>query len=701
MKYLTHLKILVIIFPLLAACASGHDAVSKNAKFVSSPTISSPSPSISTVTPSPTYTLIPSAAPISTPSAVAAPSIPSLNLLMGDISGSDIIQDIVVKEDYAYIVAGHVGLRILNISNPEKPTQVGQYDTNGYALGVAVGGDYVYIADELYGMRVIDVTDPTQPAEVGFYDTAHVTRQVVLADSYAYLLGDGDLRIVDVTDPMNPVEVGIHQESGWASQVVVAGQVGYLVNQGEGVLVVDVSNPTQPDTVGQYPLTEDIEQMVIAPPYLYLVLKGGGVRVVNISDPQYPLEVADYEPESCACPNYDGLIVLNGTVYASSCPGLLQLEVSPQGELNIVQSYELDWIIYALQLDGDTMYGYREIKGTPYLLMLPDLPKMLATATTASTPTPSPSATVTPASSPTPTVTSVKLATPFPPTPRHASRPPYAHNLELIGHIGGEVVATATDNTYLYVGFGPELAIMSVASPTDPQRIGYLVLPEIIKRLYINDNYAYVSDVRDNLWVIDVSDPLTPEIVGSLDDQDNLNLSGPSRIMDMILRGNYLYLATQSRGLVVADISDPTQPTEVAQLQGPGWWDIDGIVVKGNYAFVATTHGDGLGVIDISDPLSPKSVASLGDGWGGTSYRNRKHLTIIDDYLYVDQGQQSRIFDLSSPTQPLLVKDVPTQLEWYRPALAGYVYQPNKMGNLQILKLSTSGSPEEVTVYKS
>jgi hypothetical protein len=48
---------------------------------------------------------------------------------------------------------------------------VGSLDTEGEAFGVAVSGTYAYVADGNAGLRVIDVTNPQTPTIVGNADT--------------------------------------------------------------------------------------------------------------------------------------------------------------------------------------------------------------------------------------------------------------------------------------------------------------------------------------------------------------------------------------------------------------------------------------------------------------------------------------------------------------------------------------------------
>ncbi len=89
------------------------------------------------------------------------------------------------------------GLRIINVSNPAAPSEVGSYDTPGDAWGVAVAGAYAYVADGLMGLRIIDVSNPAALREVGFYDTPWSARGVAVAGDTAYVAdGDGGLVIL-------------------------------------------------------------------------------------------------------------------------------------------------------------------------------------------------------------------------------------------------------------------------------------------------------------------------------------------------------------------------------------------------------------------------------------------------------------------------------------------------------------------------
>ncbi len=98
--------------------------------------------------------------------------------------------DVALDPTLAYIAAG--GLHIV------KPDLSGPYEVGSYAPGtgedfqsVTLDDFYAYVADWDGGLRVIDVSDPSNPDEVGFYDPpGGVGRGVAVYLGYAYLAND-------------------------------------------------------------------------------------------------------------------------------------------------------------------------------------------------------------------------------------------------------------------------------------------------------------------------------------------------------------------------------------------------------------------------------------------------------------------------------------------------------------------------------
>ena len=69
--------------------------------------------------------------------------------------------------DYAYFGSG-MALMVADVSDAAAPQVVGEIVLPGVIFNVAVSGSYAYVADDDAGLRVIDVSTPASPIEVGF-----------------------------------------------------------------------------------------------------------------------------------------------------------------------------------------------------------------------------------------------------------------------------------------------------------------------------------------------------------------------------------------------------------------------------------------------------------------------------------------------------------------------------------------------------
>jgi hypothetical protein len=129
---------------------------------------------------------------------------------------------------------------------------VGSYSTPERAFGVAVDGSYAYVAAFAAGLRVVDVSNPIAPFEVGSFDLPGEAESVAVVGRYAFVTirNDGpDLWVIDVSDPTAPFRVGSYGVPGVANDVEAAGKHVYVATS-DGLWVLDVSNPEAPASVG-------------------------------------------------------------------------------------------------------------------------------------------------------------------------------------------------------------------------------------------------------------------------------------------------------------------------------------------------------------------------------------------------------------------------------------------------------------------
>jgi hypothetical protein len=154
---------------------------------------------------------------------------------------------VAAQGNYAYIGVGP-RLVILDVSDPARPVVVGQTGAlPGVVLGLAVAGSYAYVADRDAGLRVVDVSDPDAPVEIGFYDTPGSASGVALIGSYAYVAdGDSGLRVINVSNPAAPVEADSYDTPGFAAGVAVAGSYVYVGDRDGGFLILRFAGAPTP-----------------------------------------------------------------------------------------------------------------------------------------------------------------------------------------------------------------------------------------------------------------------------------------------------------------------------------------------------------------------------------------------------------------------------------------------------------------------
>ena len=166
--------------------------------------------------------------------------------------------------------AGELRLRPL-------PLSVGVLATSD-AYDVFVSDHLVLIADGDSGLRIVDVSDPVAPVEVGHYQPDEgVTRGVHVVGGLAYLAGGGGLRVVDISNPKSPREVSSGKGTdGWS--VYVEGRYAY-VGGSSSLQVYDVSVPSAPREIASHKVLGRAHDLWAIGNTLYVAADQGGLMI--------------------------------------------------------------------------------------------------------------------------------------------------------------------------------------------------------------------------------------------------------------------------------------------------------------------------------------------------------------------------------------------------------------------------------------
>ena len=255
----------------------------------------------------------------------------------------------------------------------------------------------------------------------------------------------------------------------------------------------------------------------------------------------------------------------------------------------------------------------------------------------------------------------------------------------------GRISQVFVKDNLCYASRGGELLILDISEPSKPKLRGSIMVPGIIRDIYVSGHYAYVIENKGRLRIIDISDPDDPKRVGSYDVGD---FPYAICVIDRIAYVVTLSASPVGGWLRMVNISNPSRPRLVGSYDF-GIHAVD-VQVAGSLAYVGTT--DGLRIIDVSDPSSPKEVGS---------YRPEGVPLVADVYVVGDLAYiatalhppegKFEIIDVKDPSKPEKVGEMPVPKIVTEVSVSGgyaYLVVPGK--KVSIVDVSDPSSPEEV-----
>jgi hypothetical protein len=196
-------------------------------------------------------------------------------------------------------------------------------------------------------------------------------------------------------------------------------------------------------------------------------------------------------------------------------------------------------------------------------------------------------------------------------------------------------------DTLVYVadGYNHGLRIINVSDLEHPTTVGSVLTPGQAVSVAVDGDIAYVADGYAGVSIIDVSDPVSPVLLGTYN---------WGWVSSVTVKNSIAYVA--SYALTIADVSDPLNPVILCNYETPG--EPYSSVVEDSTAYIADQEA-GILVLDIADPQNPMLIGTY-DTPGVAQY-----LKVINNVAYVaDTSSGLQIIDIADPQNPaLLVHD--------------------------------------------
>jgi hypothetical protein len=487
----------------------------------------------------------------------------------------DLVRDIAVVGDRAYVAAGSAGLQIVDGVASAAPTLRGRLRLPGLPFALQVVGEHAYIAAAGAGggLQIVDVADPARPrlrSSVPHYGSAS---GIAVRHKLAFVSGGlaGGLQIIDVSDPQAPLLRGELVTPGVAQGIVLVDDQAFLAAGFCGVQTIDISDPAQPQLLSASATPGPAVSLALSGSTLFVAASEGGLASFSIHG-------TTLQPGAeLALPGLASDLALDGpTLYlAGGSAGVQQLGVGAAPELQAT--------LPAFVPNGPLLArGNTLVVGQDSGLRLLDLA----------------------ADDPLPTALSVATRT----------------------------GALTTRGDALYVASAAKINVFDTTDPLTVTLRTTLTLSGTVRALTVADEGIYVAADRAGVIVLNAREPLSPTlsavwpisvtarvvvISGTqalLVERDQISLrarvSGAligraelpaaALVQDVVLRGSYAYLAT-SDGLLVFDIGDPTRPTRVFRRSGFAAY---GLAWNAELLYVATGSA-GVQVYSLSDAAAP------------------------------------------------------------------------------------------------
>lgn len=268
-------------------------------------------------------------------------------------------------------------LVILDVRDPAAPVLLGSYSTEQDIQCLFVEGNRVYLGDSAVGLQILDVTDPARPTALSCGEPRDIQGVQALwgSGSRLYCAMFNNSAAVDVSSPDSPTILGeMTSAAGLPTRGICArdnlvfvteGNFGFGSESDRGVLSV-----FGPDASGKLVLWGKL-QMPFVPLHValvettaYLAAGPAGIVAVDVSNPAKPILLGELDTPGMAV----SLAVAGTNAFVADYHGGLQVVgISAPAQLSAISTFD----------PGLTTRGVRVFGGRAYLVSSDTHPGLL------------------------------------------------------------------------------------------------------------------------------------------------------------------------------------------------------------------------------------------------------------------------------------------------------------------------------------
>lgn len=186
-------------------------------------------------------------------------------VLLSEIFSANLVYDLRIIENRAYVASYEGSLIIFDISDLSNPQKLGEVETVEGLNSVDVKGNYAYLASHENGFTIVDVADAKNPAVVNHMNLGSNLHKVLVHENHVFISGlDFGIAAYSLDNPVIPFFVSSFDTISYEPDMEVIGNRLYAASSGNGILILDISDVSDIKFISfsgtsHHPISIDVE----------------------------------------------------------------------------------------------------------------------------------------------------------------------------------------------------------------------------------------------------------------------------------------------------------------------------------------------------------------------------------------------------------------------------------------------------------
>lgn len=213
--------------------------------------------------------------------------------------------DVHIAGSHAFIPGGLGGLNIVNISQPDNISVIGDF----YAVGCDYGriyswvtrGNYAYGNGRECGVHIANISNLSDPTHVGVYGAVNTRYEhaSIQENTLFFSTHQMGVDVVSAEDPIHLTRKSIIQtQNAWATYPEE--DFLYIADGMSGLIIANISDLENPYIISEIPTSGSAKDLVKKGNYLFMAVGADGVDMFDVSNPESPLLLSNYNTSGFA-----------------------------------------------------------------------------------------------------------------------------------------------------------------------------------------------------------------------------------------------------------------------------------------------------------------------------------------------------------------------------------------------------------------